>query len=110
MEQEPWEARAAAKRAATLDKIDPQCRLSSADVKRASKQRDLTGPFIQQFLTSEEAAILSMESVHIVDAIKQRKLTSVVVTTTFCKAAAIAHQIVSVAGISAQSFMSSTAY
>lgn len=99
MEQEPWEARAAAKRAAILDKIDPQWRLSSAEVKNASKQRDLTGPFVQQFLTAEEVAMLSMESVHIVDAIKQRKLTSVKVTTTFCKAAAIAHQIVSVTSI-----------
>lgn len=43
VQQEPWKAKAAAKRAAILHKIGPQWRLGSADLKRASKQRDLTG-------------------------------------------------------------------
>lgn len=95
MESQPWETRAAAKRADTLNKIYPQWRLSAQDVKRASEQRDLTGPFIQEFLSQQEISILSMDSVPIINAIKQGQLTSVQVATSFCKAAAVAHQIVS---------------
>lgn len=95
MESQPWEVRAAAKRADTLNKIYPQWRLSAGDIKQASKQKKLTGSFIQGFLSSQDIPILSMDSVPIVNAIKQGQLTSVQVTTAFCKAAAVAHQIVS---------------
>ncbi|KAG8159868.1 hypothetical protein KVR01_010505 [Diaporthe batatas] len=93
MASQPWEARAAAKRADTLNKICLQWRLSAEDVKRASEQRNLTGPFIQGFLSQQEISIVSMDSVPIVKEIKEGQLTSVQVTTAFCKAAAIAHQI-----------------
>ncbi|KAK0704392.1 amidase signature domain-containing protein [Lasiosphaeris hirsuta] len=88
-----WEARAAEKRAATLAKIRPEWRLSPDDMERARKQRDLTGPFIQSFLLADEVSIISKDSVDIVDAIKEGKLTAVQVTIAFCKTAAIAHQI-----------------
>lgn len=83
MELQPWEARAAAKRADTLNKIYPRWRLSAQDVKRASERRDLTGPFIQGFLSQQEISILSMDTVPIVNAIKQGQLTSVQVATAF---------------------------
>lgn len=92
---ETWKVKAAAKRANTLAKIYPQWRLSPGDIARASSQRDLTEPFIQQFLDPEDISIVSMDSLPIVNAIKQRSLTSLEVATAFCKAAAIAHQIVS---------------
>lgn len=95
MNSQPWKARAAAKRADTLNKIYPQWRLSAQDLKRASEQKDLTGPFIQGFLNQQEVSIVSMDTVPIVNAIKQGRFTSVQVTTAFCKAAAVAHQIVS---------------
>ncbi|KAK3371231.1 amidase signature domain-containing protein [Lasiosphaeria ovina] len=88
-----WEARAAAKRASTLDKIPAEWNLSPASLSKARNQRDLTGPFIQQFLNGDEIFILSKEATDIVDDIKHGKLSAVQVTTTFCKAAAIAHQI-----------------
>ena len=90
-----WEAQAAAKRASTLDKIPPKWRLSTEDVERAAKQRDLTGSFIQQFLEAEEISIISMDSVPIVHALQEGIFTAVQVTTVFCKTAAVAHQIVS---------------
>lgn len=90
-----WEARAAAKRASTLDKIRLEWRLSTVDLERAAKQRDLTGPSIQQFLDAEEISIISMNSVPTANALKEGRLTAVQVTTVFCKTAAIAHQIVS---------------
>ncbi|KAI1452458.1 amidase [Annulohypoxylon moriforme] len=90
---EDWKAKAAGKRANTLAKIYPQWRLSPGDIDRASAQRDLTGPFIQQFLDPSDVSIVSMDSLPIVNAIKEGTLTSLEVATAFCKAAAIAHQI-----------------
>ncbi|KAL2021891.1 hypothetical protein VTK56DRAFT_6486 [Thermocarpiscus australiensis] len=89
----PWQERAAAKRASTLDKIPHKWRLNTSDLARAHNQRDLTGPFIQQFLDADDIFITSKDSVDIVNAIKEGKLNAVRVTTAFCKAAAIAHQI-----------------
>lgn len=95
MESQPREARAAAKCDETLNKIYPQWRLSTQDIKQASEQRGLTGSFIQGFLSSQDIPILSMNSIPVINAIKQKQLTSVQVTTAVCKAAAVAHQIVS---------------
>ncbi|KAI0472365.1 amidase signature domain-containing protein [Xylaria cf. heliscus] len=88
-----WAARAAAKRADTLNKIRAEWRLSATDLAKAKKQRDLTGPFIQQFLDADEISIISKDSVQLVEDIKRAKLTAVQVTSAFCKTAAIAHQI-----------------
>ncbi|KAL9112148.1 MAG: hypothetical protein Q9227_003525 [Pyrenula ochraceoflavens] len=88
-----WEAQAAAKRASTLAKIPPEWRLDPDDIERAGKRRDLTGPFIQQFLDPEDISIISQDSVPIVNAVREGKLTALEVTTAFCKTAAIAHQI-----------------
>lgn len=93
-----WKVSAATKRADTLNKIPPQWRLGPADLAAAQKQRDLTGPFIQQFLNADEVSIISRDSVAIVEDIKKGRLTAVQVTTAFCKTAAIAHQIVSYPG------------
>ena len=91
----PWEAKAAAKRANTLSKIRSEWRLSAGDLERAANQRDLTGSFINQFLDEEDIDIVSMNSLAIISDLKKGKLTTVQVTTAFCKVAAIAHQIVS---------------
>lgn len=90
-----WEKKAAEKRASTFGKIPLEWRLDHADLERAKKQRDLTGSFIQQYLEPDEVAIISRDSVEIADAIRQGMLTAVAVTAAMCKAAAIAHQIVS---------------
>ena len=92
---ESWQAKAKAKTSTTLAKIDPQWRLSKADLERAAKQRDLTGPFIQQYLHADEQAILNQEAVTIVAHIREGDLTAKEVALSFCKAAAISHQIVS---------------
>lgn len=90
-----WETRAAEKRASILSKTPPEWRLVPADLGRAKKHRDLTGPFIQQFLEPGEVAIISRDSVEIANAIRRGTLTTVEVTAAFCKSAAVAHQIVS---------------
>ncbi len=91
---EIWQSKAAAKKAAILASIPEEWRLSPAQLKLAEGKRDITGPFIQQFLDDAEVTIISLDSVPIVEAIKSRKLSTVQVTRAFCKTAAIAHQIV----------------
>ncbi|OTA97783.1 hypothetical protein M434DRAFT_7724 [Hypoxylon sp. CO27-5] len=93
MDPEEWNARATAKRASILAKIKPEWRLSPEDIAKASTQRDLTGPFIQQFLGADDISILSMDSLQLVEGIGKGSLTSLQVTTAFCRAAAVAHQI-----------------
>ena len=90
-----WQQKAAAKRKAISACIPYEWRLSPAQLKLADGKRDITGPFIQQFLTDEEKRIVNLDSVPIVEAIKNRKLTAVQVTKAFCHTAAVIHQIVS---------------
>lgn len=92
---ESWQAKAKAKTDATWAKIYPEWRLSNADLEKAAKQRDLTGPFIQQYFHADEQAILNQEAVAIVANIREGDLTAKEVALSFCKAAAISHQIVS---------------
>lgn len=93
----PWQDKAAAKRASILASIPEEWRLSQSDLARAQEQRDLTGPFIRQFLNDEEVAITALDSVPLVGAIKSRKFSAVQVARAFCKTAAVAHQIVMMA-------------
>ncbi|OIW30790.1 amidase [Coniochaeta ligniaria NRRL 30616] len=90
---ETWQSKAAAKKAAILASIPEEWRLSPSQLKLAEGVRDITGPFIQQFLDHDTIAITSLDSVPIVEAIKSGKLSAVEVTKAFCKTAAIAHQI-----------------
>lgn len=90
-----WEVEAAAKRADTLNKIPSKWRLSPTDVSKAEKQRDLTGSFVHQFLDVVEISIISKDTIQLIEEMKEGKLTAIQVTSAFCKAAAISHQIVS---------------
>ncbi|WEW57130.1 amidase [Emydomyces testavorans] len=90
---ESWQAKAAAKRASTLAKIPQEWRLNKEELDKAVKQRDLTGHFIEQYLTQEEITIINRDSANLVGGIRQGDLSAVQVTRAFCKTAAIAHQI-----------------
>ncbi|CAG7555245.1 unnamed protein product [Fusarium equiseti] len=93
MSQGSWKDRAAAKRAETLNKIRPEWRLSDDDLERANQQRDITGPFIEQFLDQDEISMTSMTSVPLLKTLAERKWSAVQVATAFCRRAAVAHQI-----------------
>ncbi|KAF2749743.1 general amidase [Sporormia fimetaria CBS 119925] len=88
-----WHERAAAKVADTASKIPPHWRLTPNDLQRARETKDLTGPFIESFLSSEEISITRLASDALVSKIASRSLTSLEVATAYCKTAAIAHQI-----------------
>jgi amidase len=89
-----WQDRAAAKVAETASKIPPQWRISEEGRERAKEQRNLTGPFIESFLSDSEALIIRLDSLALVEKIATRSLTSLEVAEAYCKTAAIAHQIV----------------
>ncbi|KAM0376448.1 hypothetical protein ACHAPY_007781 [Fusarium culmorum] len=93
MRKNTWESRSAAKRAETLDKIRPEWRLSPEDLERTRQQRNITGPFIQQFLEEGDVSVTSMTSAPILKALGEGKLSAVQVASAFCKRAAVAHQI-----------------
>lgn len=95
MDENSWEARAATKRAATLDKIPSEWRLSSEDLERARSRRDITGSFIEQFFDKEIVSITSLKTVGIFNAVSKQELTTTEVVRAFCRRAAVAHQIVS---------------
>jgi amidase len=94
MSQISWEDRAAAKVAEVASMIPRHWRISEEDRDRAKKLRNLTGPFIESFLSESEASIIRLDSLALVEQIADRSLTSLEVTKAYCKTAAIAHQIV----------------
>jgi hypothetical protein len=94
MSQISWQDRAAAKVAETASMIPRHWRISEEDRDRAKKLRNLTGPFIESFLSESEASIIRLDSLALVEQIADRSLTSLEVTEAYCKTAAIAHQIV----------------
>jgi len=92
---ESWEEKAQRKRESILAGIPKEWQLSTGDLERAQGQRDLTGPFINSFLTPETVAIISRDPCEIVALLQERNLSALQVATAFCQTAAIAHQIVS---------------
>ncbi len=93
MSQIPWQDRAAAKVADTASKIPPHWRIRQEDRDRAKKHKNLTGDFIESFLTENEVAIVRLDSVSLVEKLANGTLKSLEVAKAFCKTAAIAHQI-----------------
>lgn len=93
--QPKWQAMAGAKVASTYSKIPQEWRLDAKDIERAKHERQLSGPFIEQFLTNDELAIVRTDSVPLVENLRAGKYSAVQVTRAFCKTAAVAHQIVS---------------
>jgi len=60
----------------------------------AAEQRDVTGKYIQQFLTAREIEITESDAVEIVKNTTTATWTSLEVASAFCHRAALAHQMV----------------
>ena len=93
----PWIAKAAVKRESTLAKIPSEWMLSTKDLEDASKQKQLTGSFMEKYFSDEEQEVLQQQATSLVDKLTKGEYTAKRVTVAFCKAAAIAHQIVRLA-------------
>jgi amidase len=85
-----WEDVAADKRARLDATIPQEWRLKSIP----SEDNVMDVPKKSGILTDEEVAITESSATDLVEKMAQRQLTSVAVTTAFCKRAAIAHQLV----------------
>lgn len=94
-EPEAWEEKAAVKRAVTVAKIPEEWRLTEEQINDAKTQRQLAGAYFQGFLTEEERKITGEESTEIVSKIKSKEYSALQVAEAYCKAAAVAHQMVS---------------
>ena len=92
--QESWQARAKAKVAEIHSRIPKEWTLDQVDLDNARHQRDLTGPFIESFLTDREVDIIRNDSLQLVEKIKCQDHTAVEVVQAYCRTAAIAQQIV----------------
>nr|KMM65355.1 glutamyl-tRNA(Gln) amidotransferase subunit A [Coccidioides posadasii RMSCC 3488] len=92
MAQAPFEVAAKAKRESILHLIPEKWRLQ--EIPSAAQQRDVTGSYIQQFLTPREIEITETDAVGILACTTTGKWKCVEVTEAFCHRAALAHQFV----------------
>ena len=58
------------------------------------EQKDVTGPYIRQFLTKEEIVITETDAVGIANHISSGEWKAIEVTQAFCHRASLAHQLV----------------
>lgn len=99
MTTEAWREQADAKRQSILDAIPEKWRLKDP-VPPAPELRDVTGSYIQQFLSAREIEITESDAVDIVAQTTSGRWSAVEVTEAFCHRAALAHQLVCYAKIS----------
>lgn len=87
-----WKTKAQAKRQAILDSIPSKWKLDK--IPTAQEQRDVTGPYIQQFLSKTEIEITETDAVGIAKQVASGSWSAVDVTQAFCHRASLAHQLV----------------
>ncbi len=90
--RETWQDLAKSKRDSINNSIPTAWRLSS--VPSADEQRDVTGKYIQQFLSAREVEITETEAVDIVKKTSTGQWTAEEVIKAFCHRASLAHQLV----------------
>jgi amidase len=88
-----WRAQGEAKRQSILNAIPEKWRLKEP-VAPATEQRDVTGTYIQQFLSEREIEITESDAVDIATETTSGRWSAVEVTEAFCHRAALAHQLV----------------
>jgi amidase len=88
-----WQSLAAEKRDSILNSA-PSKWLIPGKTPSVQEQPDVTGPFIQQFLTSREIEITETDAAGIVAHTSTGAWSAVEVTEAFCHRAALAHQLV----------------
>ena len=87
-----WQERAAAKRAGIDALIPAKWRLSALPT--AEEQKDVTGAYIQQYLSAREIEITEEDAVGIYEHTSTGQWKCREVTEAFCHRAALAHQLV----------------
>ena len=88
-----WKDQAKAKKESIDSLIPESWRLKTA-VPSVEEQRDVTGKYIQQFLSDREVEITETDAVGIVQHTTTGEWKAEEVTKAFCHRAALAHQLV----------------
>ncbi|RAH64570.1 putative general amidase GmdA [Aspergillus aculeatinus CBS 121060] len=88
-----WQARASAKREAILSAIPTEWRIP-APIPTPDLQPNVTGTYIQQYLSPREIEITESDTEDIVSRTTTGTWTAVEVASAFCHRAALAHQLV----------------
>ena len=94
-----WKSSATEKKDAILNSIPEKWRVEKLPSNK--EQKDVTGPFIHQFLSKREVEITETDVVGIAKATSTGTWSAVEVTEAFCHRASLAHQLVSREGDSA---------
>lgn len=87
-----WKAIATKKRESILAAIPKDWRI---DVPSIEDVKDVTGPYIEQYLSAKEIEITNTDAVGIVQNAKVGTWSAVEITKAFCHRAALAHQLTS---------------
>ncbi|KAL8752657.1 MAG: hypothetical protein Q9199_005597 [Rusavskia elegans] len=90
-EKQPWQTLAEAKLESINESIPAEWRLPS--LPRNDEQQDVTGRYIQQFLSKEEIEITEAVAPTIVEYTSAGHWTAETVTRAFCHRAGLAHQL-----------------
>jgi amidase len=93
MSESSWQERAAAKVADIVSQIPERWRIAQEGLDLAANERQLSGPFIQSFLSQSENKIVNTASPELCKQMASGSISSLEVTEAFCKSAAIAQQI-----------------
>jgi amidase len=88
-----WETLAKEKRD-SVNALIPKAWLLTSPLPPANEQRDVTGKYIEQFLTPREAEITGADAVEIVRHTTSGTWKAREVAEAFCHRAALAHQMV----------------
>ncbi len=88
-----WQERAQKKRESIFAAIPQEWRLPEP-LPSPEDQKDVTGSYVQQFLTPREIEITESDAVKITEHTTTGKWTATEVVTAFCHRAALAHQLV----------------
>ena len=94
-----WKGLAERKKQSILDSIPTQWRLP-VEVPTAEQQKDITGSYIQQFLSEREIQITETDVVGIAKETASGQWSAVEVTEAFCHRASLVHQLVSLSSFS----------
>jgi amidase len=78
----------------SINALIPPAWLLPTPLPPASEQRDVTGSYIQQYLSAREIEITETDAVGIVKNTTSGTWTALEVTEAFCHRAALAHQMV----------------
>lgn len=95
--QVQWQKIASEKREANMTKIRPEWLLEPQVLEDGRSRRSIVGDYMESLLDTKSRYVTDMDVPELVARMESGALSAVEVVTAFCKRAAYAHQLVSLA-------------